>query len=333
MMEWLPDPQAMAAVSERVFDIGKRLSFWPFFTAFLIAGFVFWRHHRRRASWRAYWRYLWSPYVWKHKSFIVDIKVTVVSIFTPMLQKGVLGISVAAGAAGVASLITGTLGEPALQMDDSLPSVVLLAVAIFLLTDFSVFIIHYIGHMWKPLWAFHRLHHSAERLNPLTVQRSHPVYDIASQVAAVICVAPVQGAMVVFWPEQTGLAVLFGVNIAYGIFSLAGANLRHSHVWLSFGWFERFFVSPAQHQIHHSKAEEHWDCNFGGVLAIWDWMFGTLVKAPKKRIKLELGLSDGIVHEGVVDAMWEPFVYAHRAIRGPERLQEYISIKGVPGGR
>ena len=34
--------------------------------------------------------------------------------------------------------------------------------------------------------------------------------------------------------------------------------------------------SPAQHQIHHSVAEEHYDKNFGAVFAIWDWLFGSL---------------------------------------------------------
>ena len=41
-------------------------------------------------------------------------------------------------------------------------------------------------------------------------------------------------------------------------------------------WIERFFISPAQHQLHHSIAEEHYDKNFGVSLAVWDWMFGSL---------------------------------------------------------
>ena len=43
---------------------------------------------------------------------------------------------------------------------------------------------------------------------------------------------------------------MFGV-----LFNFAAANLRHSHIWISFGRFEKIFISPAQHQIHHSVKE------------------------------------------------------------------------------
>ena len=61
------------------------------------------------------------------------------------------------------------------------------------------------------------------------------------------------------------------------IFNGLAANLRHSHVWLSFGpRLEHVLNSPAQHQIHHSDAPRHFNRNFGTNLSLWDWMFGTL---------------------------------------------------------
>ena len=39
---------------------------------------------------------------------------------------------------------------------------------------------------------------------------------------------------------------------------------------------EYIFISPAQHQLHHSIAKEHHDKNFGAALAVWDWLFGSL---------------------------------------------------------
>jgi sterol desaturase/sphingolipid hydroxylase (fatty acid hydroxylase superfamily) len=59
-------------------------------------------------------------------------------------------------------------------------------------------------------------------------------------------------------------------------FNIFGGVLRHSPVWLSFGpTMERYLISPAMHQIHHSEKVEHFDKNMGGALAIWDRMFGT----------------------------------------------------------
>src|SRR5690606_22240829 len=62
-------------------------------------------------------------------------------------------------------------------------------------------------------------------------------------------------------------------------------------VWLSWGpVLSRIVISPAQHQIHHSRAPEHFNRNFGSQFALWDWMFGTL-SVPERREKLELGIS------------------------------------------
>ena len=49
-------------------------------------------------------------------------------------------------------------------------------------------------------------------------------------------------------------------------------------------------MSPAQHHIHHSTAEEHIDRNFGVALSVWDWIFGTLCQS-KVGEQLNFGLS------------------------------------------
>ena len=54
---------------------------------------------------------------------------------------------------------------------------------------------------------------------------------------------------------------------------MAAANLRHSHVYIGFGYLEHIFISPAQHQIHHSRNKIHFDQNFGSCLSIWDKAF------------------------------------------------------------
>ena len=61
------------------------------------------------------------------------------------------------------------------------------------------------------------------------------------------------------------------------MFNIFGSNLRHSHIGIRYWhWVEYIFISPGQHQLHHSIAREHHDKNFGAALAIWDWLFGSL---------------------------------------------------------
>ena len=49
-------------------------------------------------------------------------------------------------------------------------------------------------------------------------------------------------------------------------------------------------MSPAQHHIHHSTANEHIDKNFGVALSVWDWIFGSL-SLSKAEEHLSFGLN------------------------------------------
>jgi sterol desaturase/sphingolipid hydroxylase (fatty acid hydroxylase superfamily) len=76
---------------------------------------------------------------------------------------------------------------------------------------------------------------------------------------------------------DTPITELVGVNAHVVAANLTGANFHHAHIWISFGpMLERLFISPSQHHINHSRKPAHFNRNYGRILAIWDWMFGTL---------------------------------------------------------
>ena len=79
-----------------------------------------------------------------------------------------------------------------------------------------------------------------------------------------------------FFGDKVQLLMVFGAGVFNWMFNAFLANLRHSHIQIGF-WkpVERVFISPAQHQIHHSISEHHHDKNFGVALAVWDWVFNT----------------------------------------------------------
>ena len=85
--------------------------------------------------------------------------------------------------------------------------------------------------------------------------------------------------------------MILGASIFTFVFNLLGSNLRHSPVSICY-WhpIEFILMSPAQHHIHHSTAEEHIDRNFGVALSVWDWIFGTLCHS-KVGEQLNFGLS------------------------------------------
>lgn len=150
----------------------------------------------------------------------------------------------------------------------------------FIWDDFLRFIHHYLMHKIPFLWRIHSVHHSARILTPITLFRNHPLESAIATLRNSLSLGVMAGVFIYLFEARLNLITLFGVNLFGFLFNLLGANLRHSHIPISFGqWAETFLISPLQHQIHHSRRQEHFDRNFGVSLAIWDQISGTLVKS------------------------------------------------------
>jgi hypothetical protein len=146
----------------------------------------------------------------------------------------------------------------------------------FLAYDFGRYLAHFVQHRFDILWHFHKVHHSAEVLTPFTAFRAHPV-DLVIMATFPAAATGMVNGIFNYWSGGTaGLHLFFGLHAFIFIYNLVG-NLRHTHVWLSYGpVLSQIFISPAQHQIHHSIEERHWGRNIGFALAIWDRLFATL---------------------------------------------------------
>jgi sterol desaturase/sphingolipid hydroxylase (fatty acid hydroxylase superfamily) len=200
-------------------------------------------------------------------------------------------------------------------------SPLLVAFLLLLISDFAVYWVHRLHHVHSVLWPFHSVHHSAEVLTPITVYRKHPLYDVLSQLVHSALIGGLQGFLLALVTSKIGFTLIASVNVFYFLFNILGSNFRHSHIWLSYGrMLEHILISPAQHQIHHSLAVKHHNKNYGEVLAIWDWMFGTLY-VPKNYEDLRFGLADrnGVLipqpHQGLWQSLIVPFQDSLRAIK------------------
>jgi sterol desaturase/sphingolipid hydroxylase (fatty acid hydroxylase superfamily) len=167
-----------------------------------------------------------------------------------------------------------------------------MTVAVFIVSDFAFFVSHVLLHKVPLLWPFHEVHHSATVLVPFTVFRRHPVDVVFDASIAGFLLGLVYGVAGYVGGQALQPATILGVNALLFVGLVAGFNLQHSHVWLSFGPLDRWVISPATHQIHHSVAPEHTDRNFGNFLAIWDRLAGTLVR-PERHGQVKFGLADG----------------------------------------
>ncbi len=176
-------------------------------------------------------------------------------------------------------------------MSPSLLSLVLYTLVYTLLLDFAVFITHYAQHKVPILWEFHKVHHSAEVLTPITLYRMHPVDLFFSGLVIALMAGLAFAGFYYLTGETPEVYKVMGINIAIFLFYLLGYNLRHTHVWLSYpGWLSHILISPAQHQIHHSTAPKHIDKNMGLIFAFWDWAFKTLY-TPAGYEKISYGIN------------------------------------------
>lgn len=237
-------------------------------------------------------KYLFPKSIWLHQSAIVDYQIF---IFNNLLQALLLAPYLIANMAFAYIIVR--WWEWGIGLQDtviwSATYINLSYTIVFLLvSDFSRFIVHYALHKIPFLWEFHKVHHAAKVLTPMTLYRIHPLEFIIFNLRSVFVFGLVTGTFF-FW-FRTGIALfsVFQIHIGLFLFNLLGANLRHSHIPISFGkWLEHIFVSPAQHQIHHGKEPCYYDKNFGSLFAIWDWIFGSLYLSEKDQ-KIEFGIEE-----------------------------------------
>lgn len=183
--------------------------------------------------------------------------------------------------------------------------VLLYTLALFVVGDFSRYWLHRFLHTIPFLWRIHRVHHSAEVLTPLTFYRVHPLENILFGLRHALSAGFVTAVFIYFFGAKIGVIEFFGVNGVVFVFGLLGANLRHSHIPLRYGVFERVFISPYMHQLHHTKELSH--TNYGGVLSVWDRLFGTY-KVEKTQEVLVFGLKEKNPHRDLFDLFIEPFI-------------------------
>lgn len=226
---------------------------------------------------RAQFKALFDRSYWLHASSAVDVSLMFFNHFLRVLLLVPLLGSHLAATLVVGRFLQRNLGDaPELDLP-WLAIATIYSVTIFVAQDLSRFLLHLAMHRCAALWRFHRVHHSAPVLTPLTLFRIHPVEHGLYFVRSLAVFGLVSGAAIWLFGRDFAAFDILGVGLAGFLFNVAGANLRHSHVWLTFGRLERWFVSPAQHQLHHSR--EHGHCNLGSALAVWDRLAGTSTPA------------------------------------------------------
>lgn len=273
--------QSLIALPSYLLDANKRI-YIPYLLSAVVMALPIYFSVEQAKSGKGFLKFLFPKSVWLSKSAKLDYGL----LFTNTVIKAATFSPIVLTMVPVAIFITDSMeylfGTP-LHLDwPSELVIVSFTLMLFIVDDLTRFLLHLALHKVPCLWEIHKVHHSAKVLTPFTIYRSHPIesYFYACRMALT------QGIVVGFGYHLfgTGLSMydILGANAFVFIFNIFGANLRHSHIRFTWGdRLERWFISPAQHQIHHSDNPQHFDTNLGSALAIWDRLFGSLIRASQ----------------------------------------------------
>lgn len=304
-------------------DSGHRIYVLYLFTS-LIAAFFIYRAARKKGGENSFVRFLFPKRVWQHPSAWLDLRY----FFFHMLIGHFLMLGLAASMTALAfGVVTGKpLVEGFLHQSNAFSATdFAIAVAYMLVAtavvDFISFFTHYMQHKLPILWEFHKVHHSAEVMHPISNFREHPVDNFVYSLITGLGAGAIGGLAVNIFGYMPSVPSLLGVPILMLIFNLLAYNLRHSHIWLRWpGRWSMILPSPAHHHVHHSCHPDHIDKNFAFMFPVWDVIFKTY-RMPEDNRDVKFGIGEGNAREltTCVRLYLIPFRDAYRLIRARSR--------------
>lgn len=126
--------------------------------------------------------------------------------------------------------------------------------------DFCYYWLHRMGHEVGVLWAAHAVHHQSQDYNLSTALRQTS-----------------SGALLgwIFYLPMALAGVPPLVFAVVGLIDLLYQFWVHTEQVGRLGWFDRWFCAPSNHRVHHAVNDRYLDKNYGGILIVWDRLFGT----------------------------------------------------------
>jgi len=133
--------------------------------------------------------------------------------------------------------------------------------------DFCYYWLHRAGHECAIFWAAHAVHHQSQDYNLSTALRQTS-----------------SGALL-GWIFYLPMALAGVPPLVFGTVALVDLLYQfwvHTEHVPKLGWFDRWFCSPSNHRVHHAVNDRYLDRNYGGVLVVWDRIFGSFQEEDER---------------------------------------------------
>lgn len=188
---------------------------------------------------------------------------------------------------------------------------------LFLAEEFAYYWMHRCSHQIRWMWASHAVHHSPEHMHFASAIRLGATELLSGNWLFYL-------PLYVLGFNPLALGAMLSVNLFYQFW-------LHTDLVGRLGPLEWVFNTPSHHRVHHACNREYLDRNFGGILIIFDRLFGTFAREQPQTV-----ITYGLVHP---IGSRNPFTIAFhewsamardvmRARSGRERLRQLL---GRPG--
>lgn len=296
--------------------------YWPFLLSSVVIALLcwaWWRQRDARMAWSGFRKRYFGAALWWHRSARADYRLYLVNALLFPALAGVALLNHDQVAARLGLMLGYTAPGPAVEsvIGWRLAYTVLFYVAY----DFGRFVAHSALHEIPLLWEFHKVHHSAEVLTPMTAYRAHPVDLLVMAWGGGLAAGVVAWAINHLAGGAVNAYVFMGLHVLLWASNVVG-NLRHTPVWMTYGpTLGKWLISPAHHQLHHSREPRHLGCNRGFDIALWDRLHGTLYVPTGPEEQFAMGLDDGTTAQwqSVRHMLFAPFAGAARVLLGTRR--------------
>jgi len=185
---------------------------------------------------------------------------------------------------------------------------------VFVVEEFCYYVYHRGAHRIRWFWSQHVSHHSGETMNVTNAARQSVLNGGI-------------GVWLFFLPPiwlgvHPGLiALMLGINLAYQYFI-------HTEVVGKFHpALEWLLDTPSNHRVHHGRNAQYIDKNYGGVLMIFDHLFGTYQREVEK---VEYGTPRQIRSYNFFVLNFHEFVDMLRDVAAPGPLLQRLQHLWMP---
>jgi sterol desaturase/sphingolipid hydroxylase (fatty acid hydroxylase superfamily) len=186
--------------------------------------------------------------------------------------------------------------------------------ALLLADDFCYYWFHRTHHEIRFLWAGHINHHSSTHYNLSTALRQ----PWTTVLTGIIFWAPMP--LLGFSPEMILAAQSINLIYQYWI---------HTELVGSMGPFGWIFNTPAHHRVHHGRNTIYLDRNHGGILILWDRLFGTFEAESEP---VDFGLTTNIKSHNPFYIAFHEFAAIGRDLRSCRSLSHALHYLFAPPG-